>query len=53
MPSGGRAVAALEDQAIKALAGESQLDLAIINQLIPKQKAATKRLARNTSESSW
>lgn len=34
-----KAVAALEDQAIKALTGESQLDLAIINQLMPKQKA--------------
>lgn len=35
-----KAVAALEDQAIKALTGESQLDLGIINQLMPKQKAA-------------
>ena len=35
-----KAVAALEDQAIKALTGESQLDLEIINQLMPKQKAA-------------
>ena len=34
-----KAVAALEDQAIKALTGESQLDLGIINQLMPKQKA--------------
>ena len=35
-----KAVAALEDQTIKALTGESQLDLGIINQLMPKQKAA-------------
>ena len=35
-----KAVAALEEQAIKALTGESQLDLGIINQLMPKQKAA-------------
>ena len=35
-----KAVAALEDQAIKALTGESQLDLGIVNQLMPKQKAA-------------
>ena len=35
-----KAVADLEDQAIKALTGESQLDLGIINQLMPKQKAA-------------
>lgn len=35
-----KAVSALEDQAIKALTGESQLDLGIINQLMPKQKAA-------------
>lgn len=35
-----KAVAALEEQAIKSLTGESQLDLGIINQLMPKQKAA-------------
>lgn len=35
-----KAVAALEEQAIKALTGESQLDLGIINQLMPKQKGA-------------
>ena len=35
-----KAVAALEEQTIKALTGESQLDLGIINQLMPKQKAA-------------
>lgn len=35
-----KAVAALEEQAIKALTGESQLDLGIINQLMPKQKVA-------------
>lgn len=35
-----KAVAALEDQAIKALTGESALDLGIINHLMPKQKAA-------------
>jgi hypothetical protein len=34
-----KAVAALEEQTIKALTGESQLDLGIINQLMPKQKA--------------
>ena len=35
-----KAVAALEDEAVKALTGESRLDLSIINQLMPKQKAA-------------
>ena len=35
-----KAVAALEEQTIKALTGESQLDLGIINQLMPKQKTA-------------
>ena len=40
MEKAAKAVAALEDQAVKALTGESQLDLSIINQLMPKQKAA-------------
>ena len=35
-----KAVAALEEEAVKALTGESRLDLSIINQLMPKQKAA-------------
>ena len=35
-----KAVAALEDEAVKALTGEARLDLSIINQLMPKQKAA-------------
>lgn len=35
-----KAVAALEEQTIKALTGEAALDLGIINQLMPKQKAA-------------
>ena len=35
-----KAVAAVESQAIKALTGISRLDLGIINQLMPKQKAA-------------
>ena len=39
MEKAAKAVAALEEEAIKALTGESQLDLAIINQLMPKQKA--------------
>lgn len=34
-----KAVQALEDEALKALTGESRLDLSIINQLMPKQKA--------------
>lgn len=34
-----KAVAALEDEAVKALTGESQLDLGIVNQLMPKKKA--------------
>ena len=42
-----KAVAALEDQAIKALTGESQLDLGIINQLMPKQKAALEARMKN------
>ena len=33
-------MAALEDEAVKALTGESRLDLSIINQLMPKQKSA-------------
>ena len=40
MDKATKAVAALEEQTIKALTGESQLDLGIINQLMPKQKAA-------------
>ena len=40
MDKAAKAVAALEEQAILALTGESQLDLAIINQLMPKQQAA-------------
>lgn len=35
-----KAVAALEEEALKALTGESRLDFSIINQLMPKQKAA-------------
>lgn len=35
-----KAVSALEDEAVKALTGESRLDLGIINQLMPKQQAA-------------
>ncbi|MBQ8962550.1 MAG: hypothetical protein IJ089_01955 [Clostridia bacterium] len=35
-----KAVAALEEQTIKALTGEAALDLGIINQLMPKHKAA-------------
>ena len=35
-----KAMAALEDQAIKAFTGESKLDLGIINKLMPEQKAA-------------
>ena len=35
-----KAVAALEEQTIKALTGEAALDVGIINQLMPKQKAA-------------
>lgn len=35
-----KAVAALEDEAIKALTGESRLDLLIINQLLPRQRDA-------------
>ena len=34
-----KAVVAREEQAIKALTGVSRLDLGIINQLMPKQKA--------------
>ena len=30
----------MEDEAVKALTGEARLDLSIINQLMPKQKAA-------------
>ena len=40
MGKAAKAVAALEEEAIKALTDENQLDLAIINQLMPKQKAA-------------
>lgn len=35
-----KAVAALEDEAVKALTGEGRIDLNIINQILPKQKAA-------------
>ncbi|MDD3335975.1 MAG: SH3 domain-containing protein [Eubacteriales bacterium] len=35
-----KAVAALEEEAIKALTGESRIDLSIINQILPKQKTA-------------
>ena len=35
-----KAMAVLENQTIKALTDEAQLDLAIINQMMPKQKAA-------------
>ena len=35
-----KAVGALEEEAVKALTGEFQLDLSIINQLKLKQKAA-------------
>lgn len=38
-----KAVSALEDEAVKALTGESRLDLDIINQLMPKQQAALKQ----------
>ena len=38
-----KAVAALENEALKALTGESRLDLDIINQLMPKQQAALKQ----------
>ena len=38
-----KAVSALEDEAVKALTGESRLDLEIINQLMPKQQAALAR----------
>lgn len=44
-----KAGAALEDQVIKALIGEFQLELAIINQLVPKQKPSLKQPAKNTS----
>lgn len=40
MDKAAKAVAALEDEALKALTGESRLDLSIINQIMPKQKAA-------------
>ena len=33
-------MASLEDEAIKALTGESRLDLSIINQLLPRQRDA-------------
>ena len=36
-------MAALENEALKALTGESRLDLDIINQLMPKQQAALKQ----------
>ena len=38
-----KTVAALENEALKALTGESRLDLDIINQLMPKQQAALKQ----------
>ena len=40
MEKAAKAVAALEGEAIKALTGESRLDFGIINQLMPKHKAA-------------
>lgn len=38
-----KAVAALEEEAVKALTGENRLDLDIINQLMSKQQATLKR----------
>ena len=47
-----KAVAVLEDEAVKALTGEARLDLSIINQLMPKQKAALEQARLRLHEAS-
>lgn len=42
-------MAALEEEAVKALTGESKLDISFINGLIPKRKAALERATEEVS----